>query len=235
MVFIFIRPVCCFKFTGLKRWKAEPAQSKQTRSLLAPSEWMVVIYVPHTWFLTTSVDNTGWPARADAFLLVADSQRKPVYAQMSVNDPNLLIKEVIWTHYQTSVCFLPPWLLHILQGSRVEDPRQLWLKGWYEEEERQNRTSATAWTVEQRVQAQTAARHPSQASILAAGASQLFNLGLLSRSSQDRTKETSTRHLQFMWYFFFFFSFSIFSLISSDRERGCAVLQYSLLFNIVVH
>lgn len=136
-------------------------------------------------------------------------------------------KEVIWTHYQKSVSFLPPWLLHILQGSRVEDPRQLWLKGWYEEEERQNRTSATAWTVEQRVQAQTAARHPSQASILAAGASQLFNLGLLSRSSQDRTKETSTRHLQFMWYFF--------SLISSDRERGCAVLQYSLLFNIVVH
>lgn len=106
------------------------------------------------------------------------------------------------------------------------------------EEERQSKTSATAWTLEQRVQAWYI--HD------AAGALQPFSPGLLTRSGQDWTKGTPTGHPQqrpFMWYsmmakLFFFFIFPNFQW--QRGEQCCAsvffIVQYcSALIPLFFH
>lgn len=108
MVFISIRPGCCFKFTGLKRRVGSP----QRKQALPPTGSVRADACNLCWFLSANVDNVGWPARADTFFFWLLSQlcrKSPVYAQMWANGPGLVI---------TSACFRPPWLLHILQGSR---------------------------------------------------------------------------------------------------------------------
>lgn len=128
MVFIFIHPVCCFKFRGLKRRAVEPSQRKQALSLLARSEWTVVIYVRHApdfWLW-------AWTTLADLH-----EQTLIYWLQICEESPNTL--KCQWTapackrgHLDvlSEVCFHPHWLLHILQGSRGQYPWQLWLKGW---------------------------------------------------------------------------------------------------------